>query len=71
MRSCIDYLSRECHGNPKIDNEHSLMCPVESDETERVDRESANRESMGTDRCTITSGRWYRIHAERGSRDTE
>jgi hypothetical protein len=42
-----------------------------SDEKERVDRESANRESMGTDRCSITSGRWYRIHAERGSRDTE
>jgi hypothetical protein len=30
---------------------------LERDETmgERVDRESYNRESMGTDRCTITS----------------
>jgi hypothetical protein len=25
---------------------------------------------MGTDRCTMTSGLWYRTHAERGSRDT-
>jgi hypothetical protein len=45
-----------------------FLC-VERDEMERVDRESPV--VMGTDRCTITSGRWYRTHAERGSEDTE
>jgi hypothetical protein len=26
---------------------------------------------MGTDRCTMTSERWYRNHAERGGRETD
>jgi hypothetical protein len=59
-----------------LDNEHSLTVCVRPivGTTKRL-RGTKRRESivMGTDRCTITSGRWYRIHAhaERGSRDTE
>jgi hypothetical protein len=26
---------------------------------------------MGMDRCTMTSGRWYRTHAERGGKEME
>jgi hypothetical protein len=26
---------------------------------------------MGTERCTMTSGRWYRTHAERGGKGME
>jgi hypothetical protein len=61
------------------------MCPtdrgndptVDNDETERVDRERGrdrtgpDRCTMGTERSTVTSGRWYRTHAERGRRETE
>jgi hypothetical protein len=65
------------------DNEHSLMYPtdrgndstVDSDETERVDRERRrDRDGQffdGNGRCTVTSGRWYRTHTERGRRRTE
>jgi hypothetical protein len=66
-------------GPPEVlDSEHSFMRPtnrgkdrtVERDETERVDRESCNRDGNGP-LHDQRSRRWYRIHAERGSRDTE
>jgi hypothetical protein len=52
---------------------------VDSNELERVDRDGNGplyddqwkSIVMGTDRCTMTSGRWYRTHAERGRRETE
>jgi hypothetical protein len=54
-----------------LDNEHTLMCPtdrgndqmVERDETERVDRESSNRDGNGSLHESAITGRWYRIHA--------
>jgi hypothetical protein len=35
---------------------------VDNDETERVNVDVMETDSctMGTDRCTVTSGRWYR-----------
>jgi hypothetical protein len=65
------------------DNAHSLVCPTDrgndptvvNDETERVDhergRDGNGQLHMGKDRSTVTNGRWYRTHAERGRRETE
>jgi hypothetical protein len=59
-------------------DEHSLMCPPDRGNDPTVDNdgngldrgtESSNRD--GTDRCTMTSGRWYRTHAERGGKEME
>jgi hypothetical protein len=62
----------------EVRDEHSLMCPTNRGNDLTVDNdvnglivERRVPIMMGTDRCTMTSGRWYRTHAERGGKEMD